>query len=96
MQTRRITRPTMADLWRHLLATLEGLGVEDAPALARSLAVSGLTGRPAEAMGVRVRRSGEVVIITSTGTSLSARTSVSRENDRGRPSRRRLQNPVEC
>ena len=65
MKTRRITRPTLADLWRHLLATLEGLGAEDVPALARSLAVSGLVGRPAVALGVRVERSGEVFTITS-------------------------------
>ena len=71
MTTRRITRPTLADLWRHLLATLECLGADDAPAMARSLAVSGLVGRPATAMGVRVRRSGEVVTITSNRPSAS-------------------------
>jgi hypothetical protein len=54
MHTRRITRPTLAELWRQLLATLEGLGVEDAPAVARSLAVSGLVSRAAGARGVRV------------------------------------------
>src|SRR3954471_4269675 len=83
MKTRRITRPTLADLWRHLLATLECLGAEDAPAMARSLAVSGLVGRPASAMGVRIRRSGEVVTITSVGPSASVRTSSNGHEDGG-------------
>jgi hypothetical protein len=63
LETRR-TRPTLDELWRLLLATLEGLGAGDAPALARSLAVAGLTGRPAESKGVRVERHGEVVLVT--------------------------------
>jgi len=63
LETRR-TRPTLDELWRLLLATLEGVGARDAPALARSLAVAGLTGRPAESRGVRVERHGEVVLVT--------------------------------
>src|SRR3954447_8844177 len=94
MTTRKITRPTLADLWRHLLATLECLGAEDAPAMARSLAVSGLVGRPASAMGVRIRRSGEVVTITTDGPSASARTSSNRHEDGGRASRRRSKVPM--
>jgi hypothetical protein len=58
------TRPTLDELWRLLLTTLEGLGAGDAPALARSLAIAGLTGRPAESEGVRVERHGEVVLVT--------------------------------
>ena len=38
--TTRNLRPTLADLWRDHLLVLEGLGVEDAPALARSLAIA--------------------------------------------------------
>jgi hypothetical protein len=59
-----LTRPTLDELWRVLLATLEGLGTGDAPALARSLAIAALTGRLAEVGGVRVERRGEVVLIT--------------------------------
>jgi hypothetical protein len=96
MKTRRITRPTLAVLWRHLLATLEGLGAEDAPALARSLAVSGLVGRPSGAMGVRVVRSGEVVTITSTESSMEGRTTGNRHGVRGRTARRRSRVPAGC
>lgn len=64
----RITRPTLADLWRVLLADLERLGTGPAvaPGLARSLAVAGWTGRPAEllVLGVRVEWHGEDVIVT--------------------------------
>ena len=96
MKTRRITRPTLADLWRHLLATLECLGAEDAPALARSLAVSGFVGRPAGAMGVRVERSGEVVFITSTGPSMGGRKTGNRHGVRGWTARRRSRVPAGC
>jgi hypothetical protein len=57
----RITRPTLAELWRVLLASLEGRGVEDAPGIARALAIAAFTGRPAEARGVRVEARGEEV-----------------------------------
>ena len=67
METRR-TRPTLDELWRLLLMTLEGVGAGDAPALARSLAVAGLTGRPAESKGVRVERHGEEMLVTVTAT----------------------------
>jgi hypothetical protein len=96
MKTRRITRPTLADLWRHLLATLECLGVEDAPDMARSLAVSGLVGRQAEAKGVRVERSGEVVTISSTGPSMNGRTPANRHGVRERAARRRSKVPAGC
>jgi hypothetical protein len=59
----RLTRPKLEQLWRVLLTTLEGLGTGDAPALARSLAIAALTGRPAEAKGVRVERRGEEVLV---------------------------------
>jgi hypothetical protein len=59
----RLTRPKLEQLWRVLLTTLEGLGTGDAPALARSLAIAALTGRPAEANGVRVERRGEDVLV---------------------------------
>ncbi|WP_152054385.1 hypothetical protein [Tautonia marina] len=62
MQT-RITRPTLAQLWRVLLTILECLEVEDAPGVARELAVAGLTGRPEQAHGVAVERRGEVVLV---------------------------------
>jgi hypothetical protein len=65
MRTRRITRPTLANLWRQLLAILEGLGASDAPALARSMAVSGLMGRSASTLGVRLDRQGDVYTITT-------------------------------
>ena len=58
-----ITRPTLADLWRAALARLESQGAADAPALARSLAVAALMGRPAEASGVRVERDGDAVLM---------------------------------
>lgn len=96
MNTRRFTRPTLADLWRDLLATLEGPGAEDAAALARSLAISGLVGRPAAAMGVRVRRSGEVVTIESDGPSVGLRKSGNRPDGVGRTPRRRSKVPVVC
>ena len=96
MNTRRITRPTLADLWRHLMETLEGLGVEDAPALARSLAVSGLVGQPAVAMGVRVERSGEVYTITSPEPSQIRIMPGRRLGVRGRRSRRRARVPAGC
>ena len=96
MKTRRITRPTLADLWRHLLATLECLGAEDAPAMARSLAVSGLVGRPAGALGVRVERSGEVVTITSSGASFNARMSGGHHGVRVRTDHRRSKIPAGC
>ena len=60
----RLTRPTLDQLWRVLLATLEDLGSGDAPCLARSLAIAGLTGRPAESKGVQVERRGEEVLVT--------------------------------
>jgi hypothetical protein len=59
----RLMRPKLDELWRVLLATLEGMGTGDAPALARSLAIAALTGRPAEAKGVRVERRGEDVLV---------------------------------
>jgi hypothetical protein len=96
MKTRRITRPTLADLWRHLLATLECLGAEDAPALARSLAVSGLVGRPAVAHGVRVERSGEVVTIASTEPSEIPIMSGHRHGVGSRTARRRVRVPAGC
>jgi hypothetical protein len=61
----RITRPTLAELWRVLLALLEGPGSDDAPSLARSLAIAGLIGRPAAARGVRVERRGEEIVIST-------------------------------
>jgi hypothetical protein len=65
MRTRVITRPTLANLWRQILAILESLGASDAPSLARSLAISGLMGRPDSTFGVHVERRGEVYTITS-------------------------------
>jgi hypothetical protein len=65
--TTYLTRPTLAELWRVLLTLLESLGAEDAPGLARSLAVAGLIGRPAQALGVRVKRLGRGFLITSRG-----------------------------
>ena len=62
--TTRITRPTLAELWRVVLARLEREGIEDAPALARSMAVAALTGRVAEARGLRVKRRGADVAIS--------------------------------
>ncbi len=96
MHTRRIMRPTLADLWRHLQATLEGLGIEDAPALARALAVSGLTGRPAMALGVRVKRSGDVFTITSPKTLMIRTSSPIRHGVWGRTARRRTRVPAGC
>jgi hypothetical protein len=64
MRTRVITRPTLANLWRQILAILESLGASDAPAVARSLAISGLMGRPASTSGVGVKREGDVYTIT--------------------------------
>jgi hypothetical protein len=96
MKTRRITRPTLADLWRLLLATLEQIGAEDAPALARSLAVSGLVGRPAVALGVRVERSGEVFTITSPEPLVIRTSSTIRHGIRGRTARRRTRVPAGC
>jgi hypothetical protein len=96
MKTRRITRPTLADLWRHLLATLEGLGAEDAPTLARSLAVSGLVGRHAMALGIRVERSGEVFTITSPEPLMIRTSSGNRHGVRGRTARRRTRVPAGC
>ena len=58
-----INRPTLAELWRVLLMILECLEAEDAPGVARTLAVAGLTGRPAQAHGVCVERKGEVVLV---------------------------------
>jgi hypothetical protein len=76
---------------------MEGLRVEDAPALARSLAVSGLTGRPADAMGVRVRRSGGVVTIASPEPSTQIRIMPDhRHGDRGRMSRLRARVRAGC
>jgi hypothetical protein len=60
----RYTRPTLADLWRVLLADLEALGADHAPETARFLAVTALTGRTAEAFGVRIEGSGGHVVIT--------------------------------
>jgi hypothetical protein len=61
--TSRITRPTLANLWRVLLTLLENQGAEDAPGLARSLAIAALSGRSAEAWSVRVEpRCGYVLI----------------------------------
>jgi hypothetical protein len=65
----RLTRPTLDQLWRVLLATLEDLGSGDAPAQARSLAIAGLTGRPAQSKGVQVERRGEEVLVTVTDPS---------------------------
>jgi hypothetical protein len=96
MKTRRITRPTLAELWRHLQATLEGLGVEDAPALARSLAISGLVGQSSGAMGVRVERSGEVFTITSPDPSPTRRTPRIVPFVRGRKARRRARVLTGC
>ena len=89
MRTRRITRPTLANLWRQILATLEGLGASDAPALARSLAVSGLMGRPASALGVRVDRQGELYTITSPEPDPDPSTRCQRDGFRVRCSARR-------
>jgi hypothetical protein len=61
----RITRPTLSELWRVLLTTLEDLGAEEASVLARSLAIAVLTGRPAGASGVRVERQGADMIVTA-------------------------------
>ncbi|QDV35594.1 hypothetical protein [Tautonia plasticadhaerens] len=58
-----INKPTLAELWRVLSTILECLGVEDAPAVARGLAVAALMGRTAEAHGVCVERKGEVVLV---------------------------------
>jgi hypothetical protein len=96
MKTRRITRPTLAELWRHLQATLEGLGVEDAPALARSPAISGLLGRSSGAMGVRVERSGEVFTITSLDPSPIRRIPRIVPCVRGRMARRRARVLTGC
>jgi len=63
--TTLIKHPTLAELWRILLARLESVGAQDAPALARSLAISALIGRPAEALGVRIKRRGQEILITS-------------------------------
>jgi hypothetical protein len=63
----RLTRPTLAELWRVLLAELERLGVADAPAVARTLAVSALTGRPAGTLGVRVVRHDEDALLNGPG-----------------------------
>jgi hypothetical protein len=85
----RITRPTLPELWRVLLAFMEALGAEDAPALARSLAVAGLTGRPAEAMGVRVEPRGQDVLIVARERSHGRRTSDVRHVVAGRARARR-------
>lgn len=65
MMRTRITRPSLAGLWRVLLALLENVGAENASELARSLAVAGFTGRTAEASGVRIERRGHDVHIHS-------------------------------
>jgi hypothetical protein len=62
----RIKCPSLAELWRILLARLEDLvGTAEAPALARSLAIAAWTGLPAHARGVSIERSGEDVVVTS-------------------------------
>jgi hypothetical protein len=88
----RFTRPTLDELWRVLLATLEGLGVVAAPSLARSLAIAGLTGRPAEAMGVRVERRGEEVLVSGPDLAMASIRPVGPQGETGRvPSRCRGQ-----
>ena len=96
MRTGKLKRPTLADLWRHLLEILEGLGAENAPALARSLAISGLMGQPAVAFAVRVERSGEVFTITSPRPSATRRTPEGRPGVRGTAVRLRRRLPVGC
>jgi hypothetical protein len=66
MMRTRIIRPTLAELWRVLLAPLEAVARDaDPPSLARSMAVAGLIGRPALAFGVGIERRGtDFVLIT--------------------------------
>jgi hypothetical protein len=96
----RITHPTLAELWRVLLATLEDRGAEGAPALARKLAVSALTGRPAEAKGLRVERRGDALVVTDLGpgndrpSPSSSSRRAARLNGR-RPRRRRSGRPID-
>ncbi len=66
----RITRPTLAELWRILVACLENVvGAKEAPLVARSLAIAALQGRSARAFGVGVERRGEDVLVTCPGRS---------------------------
>lgn len=61
-----MNHPSLADLWRVLLSSLERVaGPRDAPILARSLAIAGLIGRPARAFGVAVERRGDDVVVTT-------------------------------
>ncbi len=59
----RISRPSLAALWRSLLPIFEAREVADAPAAARRVAIAAWTGRVAEAGGVTVERRGRDVVI---------------------------------
>jgi hypothetical protein len=56
MNRQNSKRPTLAELWRTLLTFLEDQGVEDAPARARSLAISAWMGWDSGLEARRVRQ----------------------------------------
>jgi hypothetical protein len=63
----------LAQLWRLLLVSLESLvGTDQAPALARTLAIAGLTGHSARAGGLEIHRLGEDVVVTGPGLAEAA------------------------
>ena len=77
----RITRPTLAELWRVLATCLEKVAeANEAPALARSLAIAGLLGRPARALGVGVEKRGDDYVVTCPGQPHPFRATRARES----------------